>query len=167
MKHLKLFELYRTDRSRTFTKEVVNKVNRQFVVDLLRNKKVDMNFNIEYIVSYLKNLKINCSHDTITLGSIDGITIESYVVKFKTNPEDLSWGGIYPPKLDLSWEIVFTPLEDEYYIIHYHISKPYIGKDENETVPIKQSYRLGDLWVDGIDSLLPVVKDMIENYDQL
>ena len=169
MKHIKLYELYRTDRSNTFKKECIAKITAQKACDILTNRKIDQNFNtklIKNILDLIMGDKLNIKYKLEKTKSYPPLPTNHYHEELDTHKvilfyqaEDLSWGGIYPPTIHLRYEMTFFTLEDEYYIIKYLIQKKVDG--------FQKHFASGYLWIDGFDNIFTCIKDMIENYDQL
>jgi len=157
---IKLFDLYRPDRSYKFKKEWVKRISYDQASDLLLKYQIDDSFNVKKRLGFIYDLvpdKIVSKPSIVWYKDPNKNNIE---IKFNTNPYDLSWGGFDPgPKLDLKWVLILYPLNDEYYIIYYRIDR----KNNNEYY----SYASGYIMVDGEDNLESVINDMIENYDIL
>ena len=156
MKHIKLYEeLYRTNRSNIFKKEYVRKISDAEYDQIYDKRKIDFSFNIESIKKIFNDLNIRY------------IPIQtSYItIRFENEVEDLSWGGMLkdstcPPILYLGYSLTYIIFEDEYTVIQYFITKD----DGNGSISY---FKSGKIWIDGLDNIAKVTKDMIENYDQL
>lgn len=163
---IKTFELYRPDRAYKFKTDVVRKIEYDTYKELKERYGIDPNFDIKKIYSIMSKLDVsNLSYslyedkdkdNTLTDG---GLLRYRLAISFNSNPEDLSWGGIYPPKLELQWSILFSALNDEYFLLIYNITK-------NRNVSFDH-FRSGAIWIDGDENLETGIKDMIENYDIL
>lgn len=180
MKYLRLYELYRPDRSGTFKKDYVRILTGSEYSKL--DKEVDDSFiSFNFINNLFKELSpllrdekfeirnYSWSHPTKSLptaySSVSRAkTYNVHEVLFETISEDLSWGGIYPPLLYFYWGLCIVPLEDEYFLINCAFSK----RSEADYIKYKKSMNhRSNLMVDGRENLLPVIKDMIQNYDLL
>lgn len=180
---LKLNELYRTDRSGTFKKDYVKiltpieysrldkEVDDSFIsFDFIDNLFKELSpllkerkFQIRNRTFYHPNRSIPTAYSQLYPGNVSRAKAYNvYEVVFETITEDLSWGGIYPPLLYFYWELEIVPLEDEYFLICCGFSK-----HSSEAEYIKYKKFKTDLMVDGRENLLPVIKDMIQNYDLL
>ncbi len=183
-KDLKLNELYRPDRSGTFKKDYVKiltpieysrmdkEVDDSFIsLDFINNlfKELspllkDRKFQIRDRTFYHPTKSIPTAYSNVSRAPEPVLLSKSYNVHevvFETISEDLSWGGIYPPILNLYWDLGIVPLEDEYFLLSCGFSQ----RDENQTTI--NGVNRSILMVDGRENLLPVIKDIIQNYDLL
>lgn len=185
---LKLNELYRSDRSGTFKKDYVKiltpieysrmdkEVDDSFIsLDFINNLFKELSpllkerkFQIRDRTFYHPNRSIPTAYSNVSRAPEPVLLPKAYNVHeivFETISEDLSWGGIYPPLLHFYWELDIVPFEDEYFLINCGFSKRH-----SEIEYIKYKTNINNrcsLMVDGRENLLPVIKDMIKNYDLL
>lgn len=139
MKHIKTYESQHN---------YISHIDSETMYILLKNKKLDNEFNIENFTTKINELIHNefkykynnsFSQEDSKL-SVEKVTNNWYSIKFKTP--------------DYIWEIYLTPLEDEYYIIKYYIIHRY-----NINIHLDKALIL---LIDGSDNLLPTIKNMIE-----
>jgi hypothetical protein len=119
----------------------------------------DRKFQIRDRTFYHPTKSIPTAYSNVSRAPEPVLLSKSYNVHevvFETITEDLSWGGIYPPILNLYWDLGIVPLEDEYFLLSCGFSQ----RDES-------GVNRSTLMVDGRENLLPVIKDMIQNYDLL
>ena len=88
---VKLFEMYRPDRSWVFKRDIIKKISYNEYTDIL-TRGTSKDFRPNYLYKFISNLNIS---DMSIQRSDDSIIR----IEFTTDSEDLSWGGINPPIL--------------------------------------------------------------------
>lgn len=164
MKYIKIFEMYREDKSWMFKRDVIKKVNRKFIVNFMETHEIiKPQIDNKSIVDLIKSTTEVSSQVRVekALVSISGERVRpcTYFL-FNNDAEDLSWGGIYPPIIKQQWTMGILSIDDDYYIIEYSINVLRNGEDI-----VRE--REGHVWVDGKEHLKMAIKDMIQNYNLL